>query len=340
MWFSAPSESNLERTHHKIDLLFPNVLTDVLNRLGQGWLTGGAIRDALLGKTTQDYDIATPVRFDRFVDLFPSLWIKAVLPNYGCIKLQIKNVQIDITMYRKEGVYKDHRRPSRIYATTRGHDAVRRDVTMNALYYDPRSHTLVDSVGGISDLMRMGWVRAIRGQESFEEDYLRILRVLRFTFQCGLILEPKTAQAMQDTSHLVRHIHPDRVRSEISKCLQVASISQVMQRMHSCKVIEALMGFTPDSRFVKELGVVLQPFGPQSLETFMTLLGFLYGRQLSVEARMDQLSAALSLIPMGQKPVRHIKKAYIRLSNPNCQISNFRPSKAIQAILAYLSTLE
>jgi tRNA nucleotidyltransferase/poly(A) polymerase len=217
---------------YPLHLRIPEPLNAVISLLqargGQALLTGGYVRDALLGRETWDVDVATDLPHTMLEALVPSAWITVKLPQYLCIKCRLDPFDVDITTFRKEGGYVDHRHPTEVSPGTREEDARRRDLTINALYYDPIQRQILDDVGGLDDLLARGQVRLIRGVQSLEEDYLRIVRVIRFALQCGFAIEEKTLEALRSVIHHVREVDRDRLKQELGKCLTYGSLTEVL----------------------------------------------------------------------------------------------------------------
>lgn len=181
----------------------------------QAVFAGGCVRDALLGKEPKDYDIATNARPDEVQALFPKS--VAVGAHFGVIIVREGGFQFDVATFRRDGSYKDGRRPDSVEFTSAEEDAKRRDFTVNGLFYDPIKEQYLDYVGGREDL-QAGRICAIGDAATrFQEDHLRLLRAVRFATVLGFEIEAKTWDALSAKSAEIKSISPERVREELVK---------------------------------------------------------------------------------------------------------------------------
>ncbi len=182
----------------------------------QGFLVGGASRDLLLGKTAADWDIATDALPGQIETIFP-----ATLPlgkKFGTILVKTKNLNLEITTFRREGTYSDGRRPDCVEFVDDIHsDLARRDFTFNAIALEPLLKKIIDPFGGRRDLARKK-VRAIGDPFlRFSEDPLRMLRFYRFQAQLGFKGDKKTAAAL--LADLLQKVSRERVGEELNRLL-------------------------------------------------------------------------------------------------------------------------
>ncbi len=179
------------------------------------WISGGAVRDILLSKTPLDFDLTTDATDEEILSLFP----KAILvgQQFGVYKIPLKGEIFDLTVFREEDEYIDGRRPVAIRRSTPGKDAERRDFTINGLFWDLKNETLVDYVGGLKDLaartVRCVGVPARR----FDEDYLRVLRMIRFSYSLDFKMDSESYQAGLDRAKSLSLISGERILAEILK---------------------------------------------------------------------------------------------------------------------------
>lgn len=328
----------MKTIRYPLKLTVPDTVMRVFGMLqkagGEVYLTGGVVRDALLGRETLDIDLATSLPYEKLTNIIPKDWVTVYLPQYQCVKNRLDGFFIDVTAFRKEGTYVDHRHPSSVSPASRREDAKRRDLTMNALYYDPIKQEVIDDFGGVNDLLHLGVVRLIQGQKSLEEDYLRILRVIRFSLQCGLDIEADTLKAVQQTIHLALSVDTDRFRQEIVKCLQKASIYEVLLAMESAGFLTLFQAsLSHQLHFSEWLLDVLSAFVPG--EAKIQDLIFIFGL-LSYQVREPQeiLDGPIRrFLCISKKQVRQIKKSYLKLAKPHLEISNYRPTPVMNAIV-------
>ena len=176
---------------------------------------GGCVRDFLLGRAPQDYDIATDARPEQIEKLFKRTI--AVGRKFGVMIVVEDKHQFQVATFRAEADYKDGRRPEKVIFSNAEADAQRRDFTVNGLFYDPIAEKLHDWVGGEKDL-RAKIIRTIGlPDERFAEDHLRLLRAVRFAAQLGFEIEPQTFAAIKSLAPKIKLISAERVRDELIK---------------------------------------------------------------------------------------------------------------------------
>jgi poly(A) polymerase len=176
---------------------------------------GGCVRDFLLGRAPQDYDIATNARPEQVEQLFPRT--VGVGRKFGVLLVLIEEQPFQVATFRAESDYADGRHPAQVTFTDARADAARRDFTVNGLFYDPLSRQLHDWVGGEADL-RAKVIRTIGvPDERFAEDHLRLLRTVRFAAQLAFAIEPQTLAAVQRLAPAITTISAERIREELLK---------------------------------------------------------------------------------------------------------------------------
>jgi len=186
------------------------------------FIVGGSLRDALLGRTPADWDMATDARPDRLVALFPG----AVYENrFGTVAVRRETDVFEITTFRTEHEYADFRRPHRVeFGDEIGTDLARRDFTANAMAWgraaaDTGPNELADPFGGLADLTT-GHLRAVGDPDArFREDALRMVRGVRLAATLGVEIEPATLAAIARNAALVAHLSGERVGAELAKLL-------------------------------------------------------------------------------------------------------------------------
>lgn len=184
----------------------------------QTLLAGGCVRDAHLGHTPKDLDLATSARPEDIEHLFPKTL--PVGKAFGTMVVVMDGANFEVTTFRKDLPYLDGRHPSGVEFSDAREDAKRRDFTINGLFYEPFEHTTLDFVGGIEDLQ----ARVIRTvgdpRERFQEDHLRLLRAVRFSSQLGFDIDAKTWQAIGEMAPLIARVSNERVLQELMKLLE------------------------------------------------------------------------------------------------------------------------
>jgi len=209
----------------KMNIPIPNdilQIKDVFVKNGYKlYVVGGAVRDALLGKTPKDYDLATDAIPDKVEEMMAKTGFKT-LPTgkaFGVINVFTDQGEYEVATFRED--LSGGRRPDAVSFTDIEGDVKRRDLTINALFYDIESGEVVDLVGGINDL-KNGIVKTVGAPEDrFGEDRLRILRAIRFAGRFGSDLDPDTDTALQKDASL-EGISGERIRDEFIKGLASA----------------------------------------------------------------------------------------------------------------------
>lgn len=199
----------------------------------EAWLVGGCVRDQLMGDLPHDYDITTSARPEEIIDAFPEHRVIETGLKHGTVTLLFEGEPIEITTFRAEGVYSDHRHPDEvIFTQSLQNDLSRRDFTMNAIAVDARGK-IADPFGGKQDIENK-IIRCVgNAEQRFEEDALRILRGLRFAATLGFSIDTETKSAMEKKKDLLSFVSAERVASELSKLLCGDNVREVlMENIH------------------------------------------------------------------------------------------------------------
>lgn len=177
------------------------------------YFAGGCVRDMLLGLSPKDYDVATDATPDTLRRLFPRS--QGVGQAFGVVLVREGKSVIEVATFRADGTYSDGRRPDDVRFATPAEDARRRDFTVNGIFFDPVADRVIDLVGGVADLQART-LRAIGDPaERFSEDYLRLLRAVRFAARFDFAMEPATADAIRINADRLPRIAPERIADEI-----------------------------------------------------------------------------------------------------------------------------
>lgn len=196
------------------------------------YLAGGCVRDRLLGTKPKDYDVATDAEPKTVRKLFRRTQPVGAAFGVMLVYTPIKDAMpIEVATFRKESGYSDHRRPDQVHFTNAEEDAKRRDFTINALFEDPLSDppTVIDFVGGQQDLERKT-LRAVGDPgERFAEDYLRMLRAVRFAARFDFQLDPQTAAAIRPLAKHLGSIARERIGQEVMMMIDAAAPEKTQQ---------------------------------------------------------------------------------------------------------------
>jgi poly(A) polymerase len=238
----------------------------------EAYLAGGCVRDLLLGREPKDYDVATSAQPEVVLRIFPRTF--AVGAHFGVVLVasvdenepEETNFVTEVATFRSDGAYTDGRRPDAVrYTLSAAEDVQRRDFTINGLLLDPLvpsadlHSSVIDHVGGVSDL-KAGVVRAIGSAERrFEEDHLRMLRGVRFAARLGFALEAETSTAMRRLAAKTALVSRERVRDELTKMLtegharrafelldETGLLTQVLPEIARMKGVEQPPEFHPE----------------------------------------------------------------------------------------------
>ncbi len=182
------------------------------------YVVGGAVRNALMGKKVEDYDIATNATPKEVKTLFKRVIETGI--KHGTVTVLFKGLKLEVTTFRTESDYSDGRHPDRVqFVPSIYEDLKRRDFTVNAIAYDPISKKIIDPHSGIEDIRRKT-IRAIgRPEERFHEDGLRVLRACRFAAQLGFKIEKATLSGIAKSVNTIDKVSRERIRDELIKIL-------------------------------------------------------------------------------------------------------------------------
>lgn len=209
----------------------------VLHEAGyQAFIVGGCVRDILLGQIPKDWDIATSASPENVIKLFPKTYPTGL--QHGTVTVSMgEGVEnhFEVTTFRIEGEYFDGRRPERVFFVMHiEQDLGRRDLTINAMAYDPLAGRLEDPFNGFEDLQN-GIIRAVGNADArFREDGLRIMRVARFAARFGYEVHKDTLLGMKRNIETLKKVSMERVRDELCKTLMARSPLQGLRILQEC----------------------------------------------------------------------------------------------------------
>lgn len=183
----------------------------------EAYAVGGCIRDSILGREPEDWDITTSARPKQVKALFPRTIDTGIA--HGTVTVMLGREGFEVTTYRVDGKYEDFRHPKEVaFTPDLIEDLKRRDFTINAMAYNPEGG-LVDAFDGIGDLERK-LIRCVGdAKQRFQEDALRIMRAVRFAAQLGFSVDGATKKAAEELSDTLRHISAERIQAELVKLL-------------------------------------------------------------------------------------------------------------------------
>jgi poly(A) polymerase len=256
---SGPKELGNSR---QVQRQFAVELVERLTAAGfQAVLAGGCVRDELLGRVPDDYDIATSATPEQVQELFgrqrtlaigAAFGVIAVLGPRGC-------KPVEIATFRRDETYSDGRHPDAVQFSSDRDDALRRDFTINGLFYDPLQDKILDYVGGADDLARR-LVRAIGDPIArFREDHLRMLRAIRFTVRLDFQLDPATLQAIRLLAARIVDVSAERIAQELRLMWSHRPASAATQWLHTSGLLAHVW---PELGLAANLAGDAAPFTP------------------------------------------------------------------------------
>jgi tRNA nucleotidyltransferase (CCA-adding enzyme) len=207
------------------------------------YVVGGSVRDSLLGRPAQDWDLATDARPDRLLAVFPG----AVYENqFGTVAVREGGATHEVTTFRTDHEYADFRRPHRVeFGDDVRLDLARRDFTVNAIAWgreaDAADNVLVDPFDGVADIERRT-LRAVGDPGArFAEDALRMVRAVRLAAVLELSIEPSTLAAIREHAGLAAHVSGARVSAELEKLLAASRPSIGLRGMAETGLLDVLL---------------------------------------------------------------------------------------------------
>lgn len=247
----------------------------------EAYLVGGSVRDLLRGDEPSDFDMTTSARPAEMLAVFSAYRTVETGLRHGTLTVLIDGMPLEITTYRVDGAYTDHRRPDSVtFTSSITEDLARRDLTVNAMAYHPL-RGLFDPFGGERDLAD-GVIRAVGEPERrFTEDALRILRTLRFAARFSFRIERETAVAAAALAPTLRTVASERIREELFRLFVSPGVDTVLAE-HGHILAGVLPGLS--------LGEPLSPLPPElsvRLSALLAPMGREYAERLLRALRTD-----------------------------------------------------
>ncbi|MCX7945321.1 MAG: HD domain-containing protein [Deltaproteobacteria bacterium] len=194
------------------------LLQVIKKNLYEAYLVGGSVRDILLNREIDDWDVGTSATPAQIMRLFKKTYPTGI--RHGTVTVIYKGVKFEITTFRGESDYRDGRHPEKVrFGVSIEEDLSRRDFTINAVAYDPLANVIIDPYGGIKDLNQRLIKCVGDARQRFSEDGLRSLRAIRFASILGFRLHKDILPAIKDTLSVFRKVSIERVREEILKIM-------------------------------------------------------------------------------------------------------------------------
>ena len=215
-------------------------IVETLRRAGfQALLAGGCVRDLVLGRVPKDWDVATDAEPQEVAALFEHT--VPIGAQFGISLVVLDEGSYEVARFRRDGPYRDGRRPTSIAPADARADAQRRDFTINGLFYDPARAAILDYVGGQQDL-RAQVIRAIgEPRARFAEDDLRLLRAVRFEARLGFAIEPATWDALCARAECIAGVSAERLRDELTLLLTEGGARRGLRLLERSGLLQAVL---------------------------------------------------------------------------------------------------
>ncbi|MFA4917402.1 MAG: HD domain-containing protein, partial [Syntrophales bacterium] len=205
----------------------------------EAYLVGGCVRDLIRGVEPGDYDVVTSARPDDVQSLFPHTVPVGV--SFGVVVVIEEGQNYEVATFRTEDGYEDGRRPSQVKFATVEEDISRRDFTVNGLLMDPETGRIIDYVDGCRDIERR-LIRTIgEPQERFSEDYLRMLRAVRFAANLGFEIDQPTLDAIKKHVPAIHRISAERINAELTSLLACGGGRRGMEILNATGLLAELL---------------------------------------------------------------------------------------------------
>lgn len=233
--FDLPRGSSLGKLLRMMELSIqiPEYALDVVERLEKfgysAYVVGGCVRDSLMGRTPQDWDVCTEASPEEVLSVFRRWHVIKTGLKHGTVTVMSQRQPVEVTTFRIDGEYTDNRHPDSVtFVRDVTEDLARRDFTINAMAYSP-TRGLVDAFGGQEDLAA-GLIRCVgEPDERFHEDGLRILRALRFASRFSFGIERETAFAVRRDRYLLENVSAERIFKELKGILIGAGAGDMLR---------------------------------------------------------------------------------------------------------------
>jgi poly(A) polymerase len=295
------------------------------------YFAGGSVRDMIMGLSPDDIDIATSAEPEEIEDIFPQTY--DIGAAFGIINVVENGINFEVATFREERGYADGRHPGEIrYTDDPALDAKRRDFTINSMFYDPLEDRILDFEGGEKDI-RDKVLRSVGNAEArFSEDYLRILRAVRFSTRFGFTLERSTEKGIINNIAGLRKISNERVRDELNKMFTGNAPSDALLMLDNLGILDIILPEVSELKGVEQA----KEFHPEGDVFVHTVLMFELMKNPTVELAWSVLLHDIgkpATFSRGDDGIEHFyshdkigaeiaEKILKRLKFPNSEIDN------------------
>ncbi len=283
----------MEELHISSDLIHPRAIDVcwILNENKyQAFIVGGCVRDLLLGQKPKDWDICTDASPEEVLKIFPKTIPTGL--QHGtvtvCMGEGVEN-HFEVTTFRVEGKYSDGRRPDEVsFVVNVEEDLARRDLTINAIAYDPIANKFSDPFNGVGHL-KEGLIRAVGDPLiRFQEDGLRIMRVARFAARFAYTVDNKTFEGMRQSLETLKKVSKERISDELSKTLMAAHASYGLKILRDSGALDIACPLLANRR------LPFLPLQDRCQGSLETRLAFLYNKIPAKEVNEELINLKFS----------------------------------------------
>ncbi len=261
-------------------------------------LAGGCVRDMLLGEKPKDYDVATSATPAEVCAGFRRT-IK-VGAKFGVIIVLMDGRQVEVATFRAEAGYTDGRRPDKVSFTCAKDDALRRDFTINGMFYDPLAGEVIDYIGGRADLKKK-IIRTIGNPtERFSEDYLRMLRAVRLAAQLGFRVEKNTLDAVKKHCERIAKISGERIATELESLFAAPHRSKGVKLLIETGLAKRIFPVFKN-KSIADFAIKISDYLPRQI-TFGLALAAFFGACRAGDAMKN-----LQILKLSRNQLKHIK---------------------------------
>ncbi len=276
-----------------------NVVATLREKGFTALFAGGCVRDELLGREPKDYDVATDAYPEEVEELFPKTI--PIGKAFGVIAVVDGGETVEVATFREETGTLDGRHPESIVFSAAKEDALRRDFTVNGMFYDPAEDQIHDYVNGRRDL-EQGLIVAIGDpRERFREDHLRMLRAIRFAHNLQFKLDERTEAAIREMAGLIRAISAERIEIELTRVLtDSAKPGDALKHLHEVGLLEHIL---PD--LIPMVGQEQPPqFHPEGdvFEHTCLMLNLMNAEKKTTRYRPREIAYTVLLHDVGKPP--------------------------------------
>ena len=284
------------------------------------YFAGGWVRDYLMNNPSEDIDIATSASPMEVMDLFPQT-IPVGL-NFGVVIVVIQGYQFEVATFRKDLAYVDGRHPTGIELSNPKEDALRRDFTINGMFYDPIEEKIYDFVEGEKDL-KLGIIRTIGDPEQrFFEDRLRMLRAFRFSARFAFPIAQETKEAIYNNADkLFPAVAMERVWQEFNKMVTYPRFDQALIEMQRATILQTIFPELQEMHLtrLKQIVAIYAKF-PKNCPTILYLAELF--AELSLEEKID-IGRRLKVTNCDLKLMEYCHRLFVAIENEEESLQNW-----------------